>query len=95
MRSDSEDRVTPELAAEERESADRVAMIGQIPSAQRQSIPGVGAARRILSRGFYGPDYERQLRRDCKSRATVNGDGCVLRGILAPVRPCCRSSPAT
>jgi hypothetical protein len=75
-----EDRVTPELAAEERESADRVAMIGQIPSAQGQSIPGVGAVTPRLSRELCERQCERQLLRDCKSRATVNGDACILLG---------------
>lgn len=75
-----EDRATPELAVEERESADRVAMIGQIPSARGRSMPGVGAARPRLSRELFEREYGLQLLRDCQSRATVNGDAFVSLG---------------
>jgi hypothetical protein len=75
-----EDRATPELAAEERESADRVAMIGQITSVRGQPIPGIGAAPARLSRELFEREYGRQLLRDCKSRASVNGDAFVLLG---------------
>jgi hypothetical protein len=75
-----EDRATPELAAEERESADRVAMIGQIPSAEGRSIPGIGAATPRLSRELFERESGPELLRDCQSRATVNGDAFVSLG---------------
>lgn len=55
-------------------------MIGQIPLAQGQSIPGVGAARPRVSRELFARGSERRPLRDCKSRATVNADAFVLQG---------------
>jgi hypothetical protein len=77
-----EDRATPE----ERESADRVAMIGQIPSAQGQSIPGVGTATPRLSRELVEREYERQLVGDCNRRAIVNGAVFVSLGDPGPAK---------
>jgi hypothetical protein len=77
-----EDRATPE----ERESADRVAMIGQIPSAQGQSIPGVGTATPRLSRELFEREYERQLVGDCNRRAIVNGAVFVSLGDPGPAK---------